>query len=95
MHATNDHDDDRNGHPGHGGRVEILVNQDEHKVPKGKISYEQVVALYLSDGTTPSAEYLIKYSHGPAQNPSGTLAPGNKVEVRDGMRFRVSGTGES
>ena len=61
----------------------------------GKISYDEVVALYLSDGATTSNEYLIKYSHGPSQNPSGTLAPGNSVRVKDGMRFRVSGTGES
>jgi len=29
------------------------------------------------------------------ENVSGTLAPGHEVVVKDGMRFRVSGTGES
>ncbi len=81
------------GNPGH--QVEVFVNQDEHKWKKEEISYDEVVALYLSDGATTSNEYLIKYSHGPSQNPSGTLAPGNSVRVKDGMRFRVSGTGES
>lgn len=73
----------------------ILVNQDEHDVDKKEISYAQVVGLYLGDGGKPSNEYLVKYSHGPVENPSGTLAPGQKVMVKDGMRFRVAGTGES
>lgn len=73
----------------------IFVNQDWHKVATQRVSYDEIVAFYLSDGGAPSTEYLVKYSRGPAANPSGTLAPGNKVKVQDGMRFRVSGTGES
>lgn len=75
--------------------ITITVNQDDHEVIKGKISYEEVVALYLSDGGSGSNEYLIKYSRGNSSNVSGTLPPGNEVTVKDGMRFRVSGTGES
>jgi len=75
--------------------VTITVNQDDHEVAKEKISYEEVVALYLADGGSGSTEYLIKYSRGSSGNVSGTLAPGNEVMVKDGMRFRVSGTGES
>ena len=75
--------------------VTIVVNQDDHVVTKEKISYDEVVALYLSDGGTASNEYLIKYSRGHSANVSGTLAPHNEVMVKDGMRFRVSGTGES
>lgn len=75
--------------------VTIVVNQDEHTVPKEKIAYDEVVALYLGDGGAPSTEYLIKYSKGHSDNVSGTLAPGNEVKAKDGMRFRVSGTGES
>ena len=96
MHPDSNHESQSHGgSPGHGGKIEIFVNQDEEKVRKGKISYEEIVAFYLGDGGAPSTEYLIKYSHGPSKNPSGTLAPGSKVEVKDGMRFRVSGTGES
>ena len=73
----------------------VFVNGDEHDVDKKEISYAQVVDLYLGSGGKPSNEYLVKYSHGPVENPSGTLAPGQKVMVKDGMRFRVSGTGES
>lgn len=75
--------------------VEIFVNTDEHEIDQKHISYAQVVELYLGSGGSPSNEYLVKYSHGPAENPSGTLAPGQKVKVKDGMRFRVAGTGES
>ncbi len=73
----------------------IFVNQGRHQVATQRVSYEEIVAFYLSSGGPPSNEYLVKYSRGPAPNPSGTLAPGNKVKVQDGMRFRVSGTGES
>jgi hypothetical protein len=73
----------------------ILVNGDEHEVEKKEISYTQVVDLYLGSGGKPSNEYLVKYSHGPVENPNGTLPPGQKVKVKDGMRFRVAGTGES
>jgi hypothetical protein len=75
--------------------LSIFVNTDEHDVEKKEISYARVVELYLGSGGKPSNEYLVKYSHGPAENPSGTLAPGEKVKVKDGMRFRVAGTGES
>jgi hypothetical protein len=76
-------------------RFSIFVNTDDHEVDEKQISYAQVVELYLGSGGKPSNEYLVKYSHGPAENPSGTLAPGQKVTVKDGMRFRVAGTGES
>lgn len=74
---------------------DILVNGDEHEIDTKEITYARVVDLYLGSGGKPSNEYLIKYSHGPAENPSGTLAPGQKVKVKDDMRFRVAGTGES
>jgi hypothetical protein len=75
--------------------ISILVNGDEHEIEEKEISYTQVVGLFLGSGGKPSNEYLVKYSHGPAANPSGTLAPGEKVKVKDDMRFRVAGTGES
>ena len=74
---------------------DILVNSDDHEIDTKKITYARVVDLYLGSGGKPSNEYLVKYSHGPASNPSGTLAPGQQVEVKNGMRFRVAGTGES
>jgi hypothetical protein len=74
---------------------DILVNGDEHRIDTPEITYARVVDLYVGSGGKPSNEYLVKYSHGPVENPSGTLPPGQKVKVKDDMRFRVSGTGES
>lgn len=73
----------------------IYVNEDQHEIDTDKISYQRVVDLYLGEGGNPSNQYLIKYSHGPSENVTGTLAPEQEVAVKDGMRFRVSGTGES
>lgn len=74
---------------------DVLVNGDAHELIAKWVTYNRVVEFYLGDGGQPSNEYLVKYSHGPAENPSGTIAPGQKVKVKDGMRFRVAGTGES
>lgn len=79
----------------HNHKTTILVNRDEHQIETLDISYERVVELYLGQGGAASPEYLVKYSHGPHGNPEGTLTPGKKVEIKDGMRFRVSGAGES
>jgi hypothetical protein len=76
-------------------KVKIYVNQDLHEIETHSISYERVSELYLGEGGTSSKQYVIKYSHGPSDNPSGTLAPREEVKVKDEMRFRVSGTGES
>jgi len=75
--------------------VEIYVNEDKHPVDKEKISYDEIVAIFLKDGGVQSADYLVKYSRGHSKNVKGTLEPGQEVMVQDEMRFRVSGTGES
>lgn len=74
---------------------DILVNGDDHRIDTQEITYARVIDLYVGSGGKASNEYLVKYSHGPVENPSGTLPPGQKVKVKDDMRFRVSGTGES
>ena len=74
---------------------DILVNGDDHEIDTKEITYARVVDLYLGGGGKPSNEYLVKYSHGPVENASGTLPPGQEVKVKNGMRFRVAGTGKS
>jgi hypothetical protein len=76
-------------------KIQIYVNEDSHEIDTHTINYERVVDLYLGEGKPSSKQYVIKYSHGPLDNPSGTLAPKEKVSIKNGMRFRVSGTGES
>lgn len=50
-------------------KFKIFVNEDEHEIDTHKISYVRVVDLYLGEGGAPSKEYLVKYSHGPLENP--------------------------
>ena len=74
---------------------DILVNGDEHEIdtkrsltPRSSISTSAAAASRRTNTSS-------NISHGPVENPSGTLAPGQKVKVKDGMRFRVAGTGKS
>lgn len=76
-------------------KVTIYVNENDHVVDREKVSYADIVNLYTKDGGAVSNEYLVKYSRGHSDNISGTLTPNKEVMVKDGMRFRVSGTGES
>jgi hypothetical protein len=73
--------------------VTISVNTIDHVVPHQKISYAELIALAFpgAAGNT----YIVKYYRGNSDNMTGTLAPGAEVMVKDGMDFRITGTGES
>lgn len=76
--------------------VTIIVEGTPHQVPKGKITYAQVVTLF--DPTYPQhpeRTYLVKYRKGPPQKPEDVLPVGGEVEVKDGMIFNVTPTGQS
>ena len=73
--------------------VKIFVNTVEHEVPHEKISYATLVAMAFSGAT--GSNYIVKYYKGNSDNLTGTLAPGAEVMVKDGMDFRLTGTGES
>lgn len=75
--------------------VTISVNSVDHQVPHEKISYDAIVEFAFPGGSKSGAVYIVKYSRGSSHNESGTLPPGDSVMVKDGMRFRVSPTGES
>jgi hypothetical protein len=74
--------------------VEITVNDLAHKVPKGKISFDDLVRLAFGDGANPADGYRISYDRGNG-HASGKLKPGGTVEVVNGMDFTVTGTGQS
>ena len=42
-----------------------------------------------------SLGYIVKYSNGPKQNPSGLMSPGTEVYVRNKMDFNVKSTHQS
>jgi hypothetical protein len=76
--------------------VTITINTTDHEEPKGKITYDRVVALaYPDQAQFPNATYSIVYERGSSGNPQGTLSKGGAVEIVKGMRFRVKRTGES
>lgn len=76
--------------------VAIVVNGQEHQVPKADITYDEVVALaFPSPPTGPYIEISVTYRRGQGQKPEGTLAPGGEVNVKDGMVFNVTATDKS
>jgi Multiubiquitin len=70
--------------------VTIIVDGTPHEVPRGDISYAQVVALAYPEN--PQGTFAIIYTRGKHE---GVLPPGASVEVKEEMEFRVSRTGQS
>jgi len=75
--------------------VTISVNSVDQTVPHEKISYAQVVEFAFPSGSSSGAVYIIKYSRGEGDNAKHVLEHNDEVMVSNGMRFRVSPTGES
>lgn len=74
--------------------VDILVNDKPHSVPKGKITFDDLVELAFGVNANPPDGYRISYDRGHG-NASGKLKPGGSIEVVEGMDFTVTGTGQS
>jgi len=82
--------------PGSIKKVAIYVNGTEHPWEKGRITYKQVVSLAFPESEQhPEVSYTVTYWDGPAVNPEGVLPPGGVVAVKEGMKFRVTDTGQS
>lgn len=75
--------------------VTINVNTVDYEVPHEKLSYNSIIDFAFPGGSASGAIYIVKYSRGVSENEAGTLRPNDEVMVKDGMRFRVSPTGES
>ncbi|GLH68216.1 multiubiquitin domain-containing protein [Geothrix edaphica] len=73
--------------------VTISVNTIDRVVPHQKISYATLIGMAFPNAT--GANYIVKYYKGNSDNLTGTLPPGGEVMVKDGMDFRITGTGES
>jgi hypothetical protein len=74
--------------------VKIVVNDVQHTVPKGKLSFDDLVKLAFGENANPADGYRISYDRGHG-NASGMLKPGSSIEVVEGMDFTVTGTGLS
>ena len=73
--------------------VSIFVNTIEHMVQHQKISYATLIAMAFPGAV--GTNYIVKYYKGNSENSTGTLPPGGEVMVKNGIDFRITGTGES
>lgn len=74
--------------------VHISVNDIPHVVPKGKLSFDDLVRLAFGANANPADGYRISFDRGHG-NASGKLKLGSSIEVVEGMDFTVTGTGQS
>ena len=76
--------------------VTIVVEGTPHQWPKEMISYAEVVTLEVPSYSPDSGiAYAVKYTKSSTKKHWEILSPGMTVEVKDGMIFNVSETGQS
>jgi hypothetical protein len=93
---TEVHPDDGNhdSSPEHRKDALIFINTREYRVPKTKLTYQDLVDLaYPGDVPGPDKVYEITYSseHGP----DGSVGVGGEVKLKEGMVFNVGITNRS
>lgn len=87
---------DEHFHSGKPKTYRIYVNGQEKVVTTKTVTYEQIVALaFPNPPTGQNMLYTVGYEDGPHKNPSGSLMPGGKAKVKDGMIFNVTPTDKS
>jgi len=80
----------------HSDRFKIIVNARPKEVTEDEQSFNQIVALAFNPVPSgPNIVFTVSYRKGPKENPEGTMAPGQTVEVKDGMVFDVTATDKS
>lgn len=71
-------------------QVTIIVGGQPKEWDKEQISFDQVVQLAYPDATQGDNKiYYVTYENGPKQNREGSMDPGEKVHVQEGMEFVV------
>jgi hypothetical protein len=70
--------------------MEVIINGRESLAPQ-ESSYSRIVKMAFPEAQ-PTALFSVTFSHGPEGRWSGILAPGEDIEVVDGMRFDVADT---
>lgn len=74
----------------------IIINAQPFVVNTKFLTYEQILNLaFPNPPTGPNIRFTIGYEDGPHANPQGSLMPGDKVKVQDGMIFHVTPTDKS
>jgi hypothetical protein len=76
-------------------KFEIIVNGRPRSWDEDTISYTQVVDLAFPPPHKDTEVFTVQFSHGPKENPKGSLFEGKTVEVKSGMVFDVTRTDKS
>jgi hypothetical protein len=71
-------------------KVTIYVNGTPYEVDKGRIPYEQLLALIKAPPLPEGQRYAVQFSKGHNDKPTGTLIEGESVEVKKDMEFDVT-----
>lgn len=75
-------------------KVIIFINGTSFEYTEKTITYEQVVTMAKVPALT-NPGYIVKYNHGPKENPKGCMDAGTVVYVKDKMDFNVRSTHQS
>lgn len=76
--------------------ITIIINTREKTVPKGEISFAELVALAFDPPPTGgNIVFSISYRRGRGEKPEGTLPEGEFVKLKGGMIFNVKATDRS
>jgi hypothetical protein len=73
--------------------ITIIVNGRKKEVPKGDISFSEVVTL-SGLPSDPNSLFTVTYRRGEG-NKEGSLVQGESVKVKEGMIFDVTQTNKS
>tara|TARA_R110000787_G_scaffold10415_1_gene35295 strand:+ start:2159 stop:2431 length:273 start_codon:yes stop_codon:yes gene_type:complete len=82
--------------PGKSKDVTVVINGREKSVPKGDITYNDLINLAFDN--PPTGEFIcftVAYRKGPSPKQSGTLTEGKSVKAKKGMIFDVTYTDKS
>lgn len=82
--------------PGQNKEYTILVNAREKTWSEKEIDFDEVIILaFGSISQDPNVSYTVTYKKGENEKPEGIMVKGDKVKVKDGMRFNVTQTNRS
>ena len=75
--------------------IVLIVNGRDRVWINRTISFDEVVILKGDGADNGSKAYTVTYTNGPKGNPSGEMAKGDTVIVKDKMKFYVTATDKS
>jgi hypothetical protein len=76
--------------------ITIIVNGRKKTLIKKEIKFEEIIALAFDNPPTgPNVLFTVTYRKGENNKPEGTMIPGEKIKLKDGMIFNVTATDKS